>query len=293
MRPISFRLWAVVIRYHYKLMQSALRRALPLPIALCAVSLLPACKSVEVPKVPGVTPYRMVIQQGNFISQEMVEQLKPGMTREQVRFVLGTPLVADIFHADRWDYVFFRELPNGKREQRNLSVVFEKDKLARVLGDLMPADAPAPQSTGFAPQVKPEAPKPAAKAKEDEKKAAEQKKAAEEKRIAAEKKLAEEKRLADEKRAAEEKNAADAKKTAEERRAAETKQAGEEKKEPGFFGRLLEKITPAKATEPRADAKPAAEAVNPAAVEADAKDAKPAEGKERGFFGRMLEKIGL
>ena len=89
-------------------------------LAVLAAALLPACKSIEVPKVPGVTPYRMVIQQGNFISQEMVEQLKPGMTKEQVRFVLGTPLVTDIFHADRWDYVFYRESADGKREQRNL-----------------------------------------------------------------------------------------------------------------------------------------------------------------------------
>jgi outer membrane protein assembly factor BamE len=85
------------------------------------------------------------------------------MTKEQVRFILGTPLVTDIFHADRWDYVFYRELADGKREQRNLSVVFEKDKLARVLGDLMPTDG-AVQAGGFDPQVKPEAkPKPASK----------------------------------------------------------------------------------------------------------------------------------
>jgi outer membrane protein assembly factor BamE len=138
-------------------------RALPLAF----VALLPGCKSIDVPKLPGVTPYRMVIQQGNFISQEMVSQLKPGMTKEQVRFVLGTPLVTDIFHADRWDYVFFREAADGKREQRNLSVVFESNKLARVLGDLMPADG-AVRSSGFEAQVKPEtkqkpAPKPEAK----------------------------------------------------------------------------------------------------------------------------------
>lgn len=125
-------------------------------LAVLAAMLLPACKSVEVPRVPGVTPYRMVIQQGNFISQEMVSQLKPGMTKEQVRFVLGTPLVTDIFHADRWDYVFYRELSNGKKEQRNLSVVFENSKLARVLGDLMPSDGTV-QSGGFDPQVKPDA----------------------------------------------------------------------------------------------------------------------------------------
>ena len=103
----------------------AFHRVVPRLLPLAIAALLPACKSVEVPKVPGVTPYRMVIQQGNFISQEMVSQLKPGMTKEQVRFILGTPLVTDIFHADRWDYVYFRELADGKRDQRNLSVVFE------------------------------------------------------------------------------------------------------------------------------------------------------------------------
>jgi outer membrane protein assembly factor BamE len=139
------------------------------PAALLALA---ACKSVEVPKLPGVTPYRMVIQQGNFISQEMVEQLKPGMTKEQVRFVLGTPLVADIFHADRWDYVYYRELPNGKKEQRNLVVMFEGSKLTRVVGDLMPPEGAKPQASGFVPLIKPEPEKPAA-AKEPAKPAAE------------------------------------------------------------------------------------------------------------------------
>ena len=88
------------------------------------------------------------------------------MTKEQVRFVLGTPLVNDIFHADRWDYVFFREMPDGKKEQRNLSVIFEKDRLARVLGDLMPAEGKT-QSGGFEPLIKPDndkSAKPPAKA---------------------------------------------------------------------------------------------------------------------------------
>jgi len=144
-------------------MNTASCRVIAGAIPLAIAALLPACKSVDVPKVPGVTPYRMVIQQGNFISQEMVSQLKPGMSKEQVRFILGTPLVTDIFHADRWDYVFYRELPNGKREQRNLSVVFEKDKLARVLGDLLPAEG-AVRSSGFEAQVKPDTrAKPAAK----------------------------------------------------------------------------------------------------------------------------------
>ena len=196
-------------------------RSLPALLPL----LLGACKSVEMPTVPGITPYRMVIQQGNFISQEMVEQLKPGMTREQVRFILGTPLVTDIFHADRWDYVFFRETPDGKREQRNLSVVFEKDKLARVIGDLMPAEATTPQATGFDPQVKPA--KPAAKpAAEAPKPAAAEapKAAAEEPRPAAE--------------------SAPAPASAPVAKEEETKAADvqQEPQQRGFFGRMLEKI---------------------------------------------------
>jgi outer membrane protein assembly factor BamE len=147
------------------LMKKAFYRTIPRALLLPIAVLLPACTSVEVPKVPGLTPYRIVIQQGNFISQEMVSQLKPGMSKEQVRFVLGTPLVNDIFHADRWDYVFFRELPSGKREQRNLSVVFENNKLVRLLGDLLPSDGAA-QSGGFETQVKPDKPKSAEEKKE-------------------------------------------------------------------------------------------------------------------------------
>src|SRR5258706_1189978 len=128
-------------------MHTLAHRAAARALTLLLAAMLPGCKSVDVPKFPGVTHYRMVIQQGNFIPQEMVAQLKPGMTKEQVRFVLGTPLVTDIFHADRWDYVFFREMPNGKREQRNLSVVFENSKLARVIGDLLPADGTTPKAS--------------------------------------------------------------------------------------------------------------------------------------------------
>ncbi len=69
------------------------------------------------PRIPGVTPYRMEIQQGNFVSQEMVAQLKPGMTKDQVRFILGTPMVTDIFHADRWDYIYWREASNGSARE--------------------------------------------------------------------------------------------------------------------------------------------------------------------------------
>ena len=90
-----------------------------------------------VPRIPGITPYRMEIQQGNYVTQEMVSQLKPGMTKEQVRFVLGTPMVTDIFHSDRWDYVYWRETAKGEREQRKLTVLFENGVLQRLDGDVV------------------------------------------------------------------------------------------------------------------------------------------------------------
>jgi outer membrane protein assembly factor BamE len=106
-------------------------------LALLFAAPLAACSYV--PRIPGVTPYRMEIQQGNFISQEMLSQLKSGMSREQVRLALGTPLLADAFHADRWDYVYWREAPDGKRESRKLAVFFADGKLLRVDGDTVPA----------------------------------------------------------------------------------------------------------------------------------------------------------
>ena len=146
------------------------------------VSLLPLALAAGCARVPEavpqiVKPYRITIQQGNYITREMVEQLKPGMTREQVRFILGTPLLTDIFHADRWDYVFYRDPPGGKREQRNFSVIFEDGKLARVVGDLLPSEPAQPVQSAQpvtkpapAPVAKPEAkPEPKAEAKPEPK----------------------------------------------------------------------------------------------------------------------------
>jgi len=103
-------------------------------LLLACLSLLAGC---GVPRVPGITPYKPEIQQGNYVSQEMIAQVKPGMTREQVRFVLGTPLLTDIFHADRWDYVYWREATDGKREQRKITLFFDQGKLARMEGDVI------------------------------------------------------------------------------------------------------------------------------------------------------------
>ena len=102
--------------------------------SLLVLLLLASC---GVPRIPGITPFKPEIQQGNYVSQEMISQVKPGMTREQVRFLLGTPLLTDIFHADRWDYVYWREPTNGKREQRRVALFFTDNKLARMEGDIV------------------------------------------------------------------------------------------------------------------------------------------------------------
>jgi outer membrane protein assembly factor BamE len=114
-----------------------------IPFLLSACSYLPEMPSL--PSLTSIKPFRIDIQQGNFLSPEMVAQLKSGMTREQVRFVLGTPLVTDIFHGDRWDYVFYRELGNGSKERRSLSVFFADNKMTHFTSaNIPPAGAPAP-----------------------------------------------------------------------------------------------------------------------------------------------------
>jgi outer membrane protein assembly factor BamE len=113
----------------------------PRPVlAVLAAALVAA--GCGVPRIPGITPYKMEIQQGNFVSQDMVSQLKPGMTKDQVRLALGTPLLTDIFHGERWDYIYWREDAAGKREQRKLAVHFKDGKLERVDGDVVAAAPP-------------------------------------------------------------------------------------------------------------------------------------------------------
>jgi outer membrane protein assembly factor BamE len=83
-----------------------------------------------------VTVYTPDVQQGNVVTQEMLDKLRPGMTRSQVRFVLGTPLVADLFHPDRWDYYFSLKKGNeAAAETRALAIIFDKDALQRIEGD--------------------------------------------------------------------------------------------------------------------------------------------------------------
>jgi len=86
------------------------------------------------------TPYRITIQQGNFVSKEMADQVKLGMTREQVRFLLGTALITDMFHADRWDYMFRLLKPSGELTTSRVTVFFEKSLVAKIERGELPSE---------------------------------------------------------------------------------------------------------------------------------------------------------
>ena len=90
---------------------------------------------------PALKPFKMDIQQGNVVTSKMLLQLKPGMTKSQVRFIMGTPLIVDSFHKDRWDY-FYQMRQSGKIvEQRRVILDFEKELLSKVRGDVVPQGA--------------------------------------------------------------------------------------------------------------------------------------------------------
>jgi outer membrane protein assembly factor BamE len=95
------------------------------------VCFLAACST---DKIPGV--YRIDIQQGNYVSQEMLNKLEPGMTKGQVTYVMGSPLLIDTFHPNRWDYLYSFQPGNGDREQRRITLYFnENDALSHIEGD--------------------------------------------------------------------------------------------------------------------------------------------------------------
>ena len=114
-----------------------MRRSRLLLVAASSV-LIAACAY----KPSFINEYKIDIQQGNVLTQEMVAQLKPGQTRDQVRFLLGTPMVADIFHQQRWDYVYrYQSGRTGDVESRRFAVFFDADgRLERVSGDAAVAD---------------------------------------------------------------------------------------------------------------------------------------------------------
>ncbi|KUY81538.1 cell envelope protein SmpA [Burkholderia cepacia] len=114
-------------------------------IAAAAVAALAGCSSYDSVTqriAQSITPYRITVVQGNFVSQEKASQLQVGMSREQVRALLGTPLLADMFHADRWDYLFyFKRGSTAVVQQRDLVVTFSGDRVAGWTGaDNLPSE---------------------------------------------------------------------------------------------------------------------------------------------------------
>jgi outer membrane protein assembly factor BamE len=100
--------------------------------------------------LPSVKPYHLDIQQGNVVSAKMMMQLKPGMTKSQVRYVLGTPLLQDTFHQNRWDYVYQMAKGGKVIERRRIILDFENDGLKAVRGDIIPAGAPGAEEAPIA-----------------------------------------------------------------------------------------------------------------------------------------------
>jgi outer membrane protein assembly factor BamE len=125
----------------------SIRSALQVSAMALAALLLTACStwknmsSASINPVNWITPYKVDVVQGNFISKEQVEALKPGMTRAQVKDVLGTPLLASIFHADRWDYVFTLKRQGVEPQSLKYTVFFKGDVLERSEGDTMPSES--------------------------------------------------------------------------------------------------------------------------------------------------------
>ena len=90
--------------------------------------------------LPGV--YTLEIQQGNIIDQTMVDQLRPGMNKRQVLYIMGSPMLDDIFHKNRWDYLYSNQPSGEDRVQKQISLFFENDQITGIQGDFRPSPTP-------------------------------------------------------------------------------------------------------------------------------------------------------
>lgn len=125
---------------------------------ILALVSLAAC---SIPKVGLPRVHKISVQQGNVITQEMIDRLRPGMTRNQVAFVMGEPVFRNAFNDDRWDYIYTLEIPGIYEQRRHASLYFEDDLLAYFTGDFAPADAVngvVPETPGIDALIVPDAP---------------------------------------------------------------------------------------------------------------------------------------
>jgi outer membrane protein assembly factor BamE len=109
-----------------------------------AVLVLSACSFVDEPLnrlVANINPYRIELIQGNVVTQEQIQVIRPGMSKNQIKEVLGTPLIESLFHGNRWDYAFTIRRHNEPIQQRRLAVFFENDAMTRYEADPLPTEA--------------------------------------------------------------------------------------------------------------------------------------------------------
>ncbi len=128
--------------------------------ALGAMLLAGACAPSDPNRSGLLQPYRIDLPQGNYLTREALVRVQPGMTREQVRFALGTPLLRHAFHPDRWDYVFRYQFANGRAELRRATVFFRDDKVHAIETGALPEreDPTDPALPGYrAPDQTPKA----------------------------------------------------------------------------------------------------------------------------------------
>ena len=144
----------------------------PLLAALAATVLLGACGTVSLPRLPTLAvphPYSLNLQQGVVVDQKMIARLAPGMTRNQVGLTLGTPLLTDVLHADRWDYLYYTRKEGEVGEWRRFTCLFRDDRLQAVTGDVTlaattgaavaaPEGSAVPEASSGVPQPLPAGP---------------------------------------------------------------------------------------------------------------------------------------
>ena len=121
------------------------RRLLRTALCIACAALLIGC-AMPKPKMPKISfkmprVHKITVQQGNVITQEMIDRLKPGMTREQVAFVMGEPVVRNTFNQDRWDYIYTIEAPGRFTDEKRVTLHFENDLLSSFTGDYAPSSA--------------------------------------------------------------------------------------------------------------------------------------------------------
>jgi len=107
--------------------------------AVVVQTTLTACETI-MSNLPGV--YKIDIEQGNMIDQSMVDQLRPNMTKRQVLYIMGSPMVTDTFHEQRWDYLYSDQPGGEARVQKRISLYFNNDNLIGVQGDFRPSTLP-------------------------------------------------------------------------------------------------------------------------------------------------------